>query len=80
MWRGIDGFFRWLDSQQDKMQFRVMKARYRGKDSMPDCGGSRLRKDASYVKVAGKTINESVRMPVSELPQVFDTLTLTDRT
>ena len=59
------------------MQFRVMKARYRGKTVCPDCGGSRLRKDASYVKVAGKTINESVRMPVSELRRFFDTLTLT---
>ncbi len=77
VWEGIDGFFRWLDSQQDKMQFRVMKARYRGKTVCPDCGGSRLRKDASYVKVAGKTINESVRMPVSELRRFFDTLTLT---
>ncbi len=54
-----------------------MKARYRGKTVCPDCGGSRLRKDASYVKVAGKTINESVRMPVSELRRFFDTLTLT---
>lgn len=78
VWEGIDGFFRWIDSQQDKMQFRVMKARYRGKTICPDCGGSRLRKDASYVKVAGHTITEFVRMPVSELRKVFDSLTLTD--
>lgn len=77
-WEGIDGFFRWLDTQLDKMQFRVMKARYRGKALCPDCGGSRLRKDVEYVKVAGKTITELVRMPVTVLKEFFDSIKLSD--
>ncbi len=53
-WEGIDGFFRWIDSRQDKIQFRVMKARYRGKSVCPECNGSRLRKDVEYVKLPVK--------------------------
>ena len=60
-WEGIDGFFRWIDSRQDKIQFRVMKARYRGKSVCPECNGSRLRKDVEYVKIAGKTITDLVK-------------------
>ncbi|MDE6769542.1 MAG: excinuclease ABC subunit A, partial [Muribaculaceae bacterium] len=47
---GIDGFFRWVDENQYKIQYRVMKARYRGKTLCPDCNGSRLHKDVEYVK------------------------------
>ena len=75
-WEGIDGFFRWLDSRQDKMQYRVLKARYRGKTTCPDCRGSRLRSDVEYVKVGGRTITELVRMPVGKLREFFDTLEL----
>lgn len=75
-WEGIDGFFRWLDSRQDKMQFRVLKARYRGKTVCPKCGGSRLRPDVEYVKVGGKSITELSRMPVERLAEFFDTLSL----
>ena len=75
-WEGINGFFRWLDTQQDKMQFRVMKARYRGKTICPDCNGSRLRSDTQYVKVGGKNIGELVRMPIDELSAFFDNLEL----
>ncbi len=75
-WEGIDGFFRWLDSRQDKMQYRVLKARYRGKTTCPDCRGSRLRPDVEYVKVGGRTITELVRMPVGRLREFFDTLEL----
>lgn len=76
-WEGIDGFFRWLDTRMDKIQFRVLKARYRGKTRCPECGGSRLRKEAGYVKVGGRSITELVKMPVSELSTFFDKLTLT---
>ena len=76
MWEGIDGFFRWLDTRLDKMQFRVLKARYRGKTTCPDCHGSRLRPDVEYVKIGGKSITELVRMPVSELGEFFDKLQL----
>lgn len=78
MWEGIDGFFRWLDKNQDRIQYRVLKARYRGKTTCPDCHGSRLRPDAEYVKIGGKSITELVRMPVSDLKPWFDALTLSE--
>ena len=77
-WEGIDGFFAWLDKRQDKMQYRVLKARYRGKTVCPDCHGSRLRPDVEYVKVGGKSITELVRMPVSDLLMFFNALSLDD--
>ncbi len=80
-WEGIDGFFAWIDENQYKIQYRVMKARYRGKTTCPVCHGSRLRKDAEYVKVAGKTITELVKLPISELRKFFSGIDLneTDR-
>ena len=71
VWDGIDGFFRWVESQSYKIQYRVMLARYRGKTVCPDCKGRRLRKDAEYVKVDGKSISELVEMPVSGLSAWF---------
>ena len=75
-WPGINGFFRWVDENQYKIQYRVLKARYRGKTTCPTCGGSRLRPDVEYVKVSGKTITELVRYPIKELRAFFDTLEL----
>jgi len=72
----IDNFFKMLEKSQYKIQYRVMLARYRGKTTCPDCHGTRLRKEASYVKVGGKNINELVEMPISELKKFFDSLTL----
>ncbi len=77
-WEGIDGFFRWVDENQYKIQYRVMKARYRGRTTCPDCHGTRLRKDAEYVKIGGKSITELVRMPISDLQVFFDDLKLND--
>ena len=74
----IDNFFRMVRENQYKIQYRVMMARYRGKTLCPDCHGTRLRKEAEYVKVGGKTITELVTMPVSELAQWFKELTLTE--
>lgn len=65
----IDNFFQWVESQQYKIQYRVMLARYRGKTTCPDCKGSRLRKDAAYVKVNGKNIIELNNMPVADLAE-----------
>ena len=65
-WEGIDGFFKWIESQAYKIQYRVMMSRYRGKTTCPDCRGSRLRKDASYVKVCGRPITDLLAMPVSD--------------
>ena len=77
-WEGIDGFFAWLDQRQDKMQFRVLKARFRGKTTCPTCHGSRLRKDVEYVKIGGKTITDLVKMPVSSLIEFFSSLSLNE--
>lgn len=73
---GIDSFFDMLRENQYKIQYRVMLARYRGKTPCPECRGSRLRKDALYVKIAGKSIADIVKMPVSDLKAWFDGLTL----
>ena len=64
---GLREFFEFVESQNYKVQYRVMMARYRGKTVCPECHGTRLRKDASYVRVNGKSISEMVLMPVSEL-------------
>ena len=82
LWRGneyftgLDGFFEYLDSERRKIQFRVLKARYTGKTICPECGGSRLRKEALYVKVGGRDIAELVSMSVDTLIEFFDTLSL----
>ena len=68
-WDGIDGFFRWVESQSYKIQYRVMLSRYRGRTVCPDCKGRRLRKDADYVKVGGCSISEVSNMPVDEALQ-----------
>ena len=70
-WEGIDGFFKWVESQSYKIQYRVMLARYRGRTVCPDCRGHKLRKDASYVKVAGRSITELVDMPAEQLHEWF---------
>jgi len=76
--RGLDAFFKELEEQTYKIQYRVMLSRYRGKTNCPDCKGTRLRKDASYVKVGGKSILELVLMPLSTILPFFDSLTLTE--
>ncbi len=64
---GINEFFRDVEEQTYKIQYRVMLSRYRGKTVCPECRGTRLRKDASYVRVDGMNINEAVMMPVDKL-------------
>lgn len=72
---GIYDFFKYVESQTYKIQYRVMLARYRGKTVCPECRGTRLRKDANYVKVHGKSISDMVLMPVSSLLTFFSTWT-----
>lgn len=74
---GIDGFFRMVEENSYKIQYRVMMARFRGKTECPECHGQRLRKEASYVKVGGHTIGELVTMPVKELRKFFAHLIVT---
>lgn len=69
---GLNDFFKMLESQQyAKVQYRVMLARYRGKTLCPDCEGYRLRKEAGYVMVGGKSIIDLMKMPISELEKWF---------
>ena len=74
--RGIDGFFKMVEENQYKIQYRVMLARYRGKTICPECHGNRLRHEASYVEVAGLSISDIVKMPITNLAQWFDNLKL----
>ena len=74
--QGINDFFRYIDTQSYKIQYRVIQSRYRGKTICPDCHGARLRKEAQYVKVGGKNITELVQMPLDELKHFFDHLKL----
>lgn len=73
---GLDAFFKDLEEQTYKIQYRVMLSRYRGKTSCPDCKGSRLRKDAAYVKINGKSIIDIVLMPLSKILDFFSNLEL----
>ncbi len=82
LWRGnefftgIDPFFKWVESQRYKIQYKYMLSRYSGKTTCHACGGSRLRPEALYVKVGGRNIHELMTMPISELARFFDQLEL----
>ncbi len=73
---GIDDFFKMVSENLYKIQYRVMQARYRGKTLCPECHGSRLKKEAGYVKVGGKSITELTQMSITELSRFFGQLTL----
>lgn len=75
---GIRKFFKFLESQTYKIQYRVMLSRYRGKTQCEECRGTRLRKDASYVKLEGKSITDCVLMPISESFEFFTSLNLNE--
>lgn len=75
---GLNDFFAELESQTYKIQYRVMLSRYRGKTDCPDCQGSRLRKDASYVKVDGLSITDVVLMPLEDALGFFQALKLSE--
>jgi len=71
---GINAFFEFVESQTIKIQYRVMLSRYRGKTVCPDCRGTRLRKDASYVKIGEKSITDLVLLQIDELGVFFNSL------
>ena len=73
---GINSFFKMVSENQYKIQYRVMMARYRGKTVCPTCHGSRLKPEAQYVKVGGRSISELVNLPITELKAFFDGLHL----
>ena len=74
----IDQFFEMVKDNQYKIQYRVMMARYRGKTTCPKCHGTRLKEEANYVKIGGRSISDLVQMPVVRLKEWFSTLELTD--
>lgn len=75
---GLNEFFKFVEQNQYKIQYRVMLSRYRGKTVCPDCDGTRLRREAQYVKVCGKSISELTSMPVSKLLDFFNNATFSD--
>ena len=75
---GIHQFFKDVESQTYKIQYRVLLARYRGKTRCPDCRGTRLREDANHVKVGGKSISDLLLLPVEELAVFFKALHLSE--
>ena len=76
--QGLNAFFEDLESKTYKIQFRVMLSRFRGRTSCPDCRGTRLRKDAGYVKIEGKSITDLVLMPIEDALAFFRNLQLTE--
>ncbi len=74
--KGINAFFSFVESKTHKIQYRVMLSRYRGRTICPDCRGTRLRKDAQYVKIGGKSILDLVLMQINELSHFFRDLKL----
>jgi excinuclease ABC subunit A len=76
--QGINDFVAELESQTHKIQYRVMLSRFRGRTTCPDCRGSRLRKDASYVKVAGASITDLVLLPIKDVTTFFSQLDINE--
>jgi excinuclease ABC subunit A len=76
--RGIDAFFNFLQSKLHKIQYRVMLSRFRGRTACPDCRGTRLRKDAQYVKIKDHSIADLVLLPVNRVSEFFHQLELNE--
>ncbi len=84
LWHGRDGvpcideFFRFVKSQQHKIQYRVIESRFRGKTTCPVCKGRRLKRSAEYVKICGKSITDLVEMPISDLSKWINSIALNE--
>lgn len=76
--KGIHDFFKYLESKSHKIQYRVLLSRYRGRTNCPDCRGTRLRKDAQYVKIANTSITDLVLLPIEEALEFYNKLKLPD--
>jgi excinuclease ABC subunit A len=75
---GLDAYFKWVSEQTHKIQYRVLQSRYRGRTTCPDCRGTRLRKDAQYVKIDGRSITDLVLLPIAEAQGFFENLNLSE--
>jgi excinuclease ABC subunit A len=76
--QGLDAYFKWVSEQTHKIQYRVLQSRYRGRTTCPDCRGTRLRKDAQYVKVDGRSIADIVLLPIAEAEEFFHNMSLSE--
>jgi excinuclease ABC subunit A len=76
---GINRFFQHLEEKKYKIQYRVLLSRYRGKTTCPECGGTRLRKEAGYVKIAGRSLQSLVSVPVGDLYRFFTSIDLEEK-
>jgi excinuclease ABC subunit A len=76
-WKGIDGFFGWLETKKYKLHVRVFLAKYRGYTSCPECRGSRLRAEARAVRIAGRSLPETVALSIRDAAAFFEELALT---
>ncbi len=74
--RGLNDFFQFLENEKYKIQYRVLLSRYTGKTRCPECGGTRLKKEALYIKIGGHNIAELTAMSIDNLCDFFDTITL----
>ncbi|HKX84894.1 MAG TPA: excinuclease ABC subunit UvrA, partial [Pyrinomonadaceae bacterium] len=77
-WRGIKGFFKWLETKKYKLHVRVFLAKYRGYTTCPDCGGARLRQEARDVKIGMRSMPEIVSMSITDAHAFFEDLTLSE--
>ena len=77
-WRGIKGFFEWLETKKYKLHVRVFLAKYRGYTKCPDCGGSRLRQEARDVKVGGRSLPEILDLSIADASAFYESLTLSE--
>jgi excinuclease ABC subunit A len=77
-WRGIKGFFKWLETKKYKLHVRVFLAKYRGYTTCPECGGARLRQEARDVKIGGRSLPEIVAMSISDAHAFFQALKLSE--
>ncbi len=75
---GLNSFFKSVEEQSYKIQYRVMLSRYRGKTICPECEGTRLKKEASYIRIGGKAVSELVNQPVDQLITFFQNMQLTE--
>ncbi|WP_400192370.1 excinuclease ABC subunit UvrA [Hymenobacter sp. B81] len=75
---GLNAYFEWVQTQTHKIQYRVLQSRYRGRTVCPDCRGTRLRKDAQYVRVADKNIADLVLLPIRDAKEFFENLSLSE--
>lgn len=77
-WRGIKGFFQWLETKKYKLHVRVFLAKYRGYTTCPDCNGARLRQEARDVKIGNRSLPEILELSISDAREFFDSLSLSE--